>query len=297
MCQMEIILRDGIKYLQHIFASEEELEKVALEHSSAIFGKNALVFTKKTIQNIHGIKTIPDAFVILPDLNKWFVVEVERACHPVHNHILPQITKFMEALNNGEVTKSKLLKFFDDGIDSDFYKKATWKSATGDHHNIHRQLSNILNSNGQPEIVIIIDKKSPALSTALSTLNIKAKITVFKQYAREGVGVVDSLFQFDTLDIQNAIVTKPTSAQTTSVTKPTSLTSSASNTAQNRTVTNHTPSALDWSLSIHELAQVNGLTQWSKICNHLGVKFEGDSARRALARWVKVEKPNWPPVP
>ena len=242
-----------------------------------------------------GIGTIPDAFVIRPDLNKWYVIEVELASHNAYHHILPQVQKIRSALQSGPLNRSKLSAFFDGEVDSDIYKYSKWVLATGEKQNIHRRIDKILQS--EPDLIIIIDDTNQQLLEIAPNFGFKTKINTFKCFKNENGDSKECIFQFDTLEIQNTIVTKPTSAQTTPVTKPVSLTSSASNTAQNRTVTNHTPSALDWSLSIHELAQVNGLTQWSKICNHLGVRFEGDSARRALARWVKVEKPNWPPVP
>ena len=55
------------------------------------------------------------------------------------------------------------------------------------------------------------------------------------------------------------------------------------------------PSARDWAATIPELQPVQ--KNWQAFCDHLGIRVNGDSARRALDRWAKVNRANWPNVP
>jgi hypothetical protein len=57
-----------------------------------------------------------------------------------------------------------------------------------------------------------------------------------------------------------------------------------------------TPSARQWASSIPELKDKN-LSDWTEICEYLGLDPAGDSARRFMQRWVKANRPSWPPVP
>jgi hypothetical protein len=58
------------------------------------------------------------------------------------------------------------------------------------------------------------------------------------------------------------------------------------------------PSASQWVSAVPQLKlQSKHLTTWKAITDHLEIETGGDSARRKLAAWVKVNKPNWPRVP
>ena len=58
-----------------------------------------------------------------------------------------------------------------------------------------------------------------------------------------------------------------------------------------------TPSLRDRIKNIPELSRVGNLNSWKDICDHLRIEVGSDSARRALDRWAKVNKPNWPEIP
>lgn len=57
------------------------------------------------------------------------------------------------------------------------------------------------------------------------------------------------------------------------------------------------PSAYVWSSSIPELFGSPNLRSWKQICDHLGIEVAGDSARRKLKEWVKINRKDWPAVP
>jgi len=58
-----------------------------------------------------------------------------------------------------------------------------------------------------------------------------------------------------------------------------------------------TPSATAWISEVPELRSKRGLNTWQAICAHLKIDTAGDSARRKLRNWVKVNRPMWPEVP
>lgn len=57
------------------------------------------------------------------------------------------------------------------------------------------------------------------------------------------------------------------------------------------------PSPEQWAASVPELKGKRGLNTWRAICDLLKIDTAGDSARRKLKNWVKVNRPAWPSVP
>lgn len=57
------------------------------------------------------------------------------------------------------------------------------------------------------------------------------------------------------------------------------------------------PSPEQWASSVPELKDKKGLNTWKAVCVLLKIDTAGDSARRKLKNWVKVNRPNWPSVP
>jgi len=285
---MEILLKDGVKFTRHTFELENQFEKIALEQYKSIFGENAILFDKQKIKTETGIGTIPDAFVISPDKHKWYIIEVELAIHDVYQHIIPQITKFKNALGNTK-TRKTLIKYFDKSIENDFGKLANWVSAT-DGKNVFRLLSEILDE--EPQLLIIIDDINEELQNVSKNLPFATKINVFKTFCREGYGLGDNIFQFETF------------ATTKRITKDKKIINKADE--QQRLIEEKeritgskapSPSAVEWTQKIHELTGISGLNKWSSICDHYKLNFKGNSARRVLQAWVKINKPNWAPVP
>ena len=58
-----------------------------------------------------------------------------------------------------------------------------------------------------------------------------------------------------------------------------------------------TPSPTDWVLAVPELKSKKGLHTWKAICVLLKINTAGDSARRKLKNWVRLNRPEWPAVP
>lgn len=58
-----------------------------------------------------------------------------------------------------------------------------------------------------------------------------------------------------------------------------------------------TPSVSAWLEKVPEMKSRTGLNSWKAVCVHLSIETAGDSARRRLKNWVKVNRPDWPNVP
>ena len=191
-----ILIKDGVKYIPYKFKKETgnaQYEEIVLKHYKEIFGENSILFPKKKIKTISGVGSIPDAFVISLDETKWYVVEVELSTHEIYNHIVPQITKFQNAIKQNSTLKN-IKNFFYDGIKSDPKKIALFQEkGIGE---IHKSVSDILDSD--PEIIIIIDENTKELDQVCSTLHIKKPI-VFKTFKKN---VSENVFihQFNSLD-------------------------------------------------------------------------------------------------
>ena len=190
---MDILIKDGAKYFQTNFHGKElEFEKVVFTQYKHLFGDNAILFTKKKIQTATNIGTIPDAFIIDFEKEKWFIIEVEISNHDVYSHIVPQLTKFSSALNNPQ-TRKQLVKFFESEIRTDPYKKALLLS--NGKTEVFKTVSEILDSN--PELIIIIEQQHDELTSIFNSLPFKTKINVFKTFTQNGLEQGDSIFQIE----------------------------------------------------------------------------------------------------
>ncbi len=57
-----------------------------------------------------------------------------------------------------------------------------------------------------------------------------------------------------------------------------------------------TPSVTDWVKNVPELSKRGDLNSWKDVCDLLEIDVGRDSARRALDRWAKINKPSWPEI-
>lgn len=208
---MEIVVKDGVKYLPYQYKDELELENLVRKHIEFIFGNNSLFFDKSKIKSKSGIGSIPDGFVLLPLEQKWYIIEVELSQHPLHEHIVPQISKFNSAIKN-PVTKRKIIDAFEEEIENNPNLNYKYKS-TGIKKERYKLLTEVINKS--PEIVIIIDKKTKELEDVCDSLPFASKIIRFKTYKRESSNVM--VHMFDTLvsySIENKeeefVIEKPT---------------------------------------------------------------------------------------
>jgi len=179
-----MIIIDGVRYNLWMPKDEEkEFHPMVREYSKEIFGENSLYFdVKHILKSASGIGSIPDAYVIsLSKPSEWYVVENELSTHPVFDHVVKQLTKFINGVEN-QNAKSQILDMLYEEINRDGILKATVKKLI-DTDDIYHFLSKLLSK--PPRIVIIIDEKLPELDEACRVLKYHTFIVEFKTYARE----------------------------------------------------------------------------------------------------------------
>lgn len=192
---MDILIKDGVKYVQHIFQKENEFEKVVFTQYKHIFGENAILFSdKQKIKTENGTGTIPDAFVIDFENEKWYIIEVELSHHPIYNHIQTQVSKFVLADKYSQ-TKKDLIKSFESEIKADPTKEAILL-ANGKKE-IFKTVNDIIEK--KPTVIIIIEQQTNELSDVLSLFNFEPVINIFKVFYRDCLEQKDSIFQIEPL--------------------------------------------------------------------------------------------------
>lgn len=189
-----VLLKDGVKYLLYEYASEEELAQMVVEHYKDIFGIDSLYFDPQTMKTQIGIEARNDGVILALNQNAWYILEVELAKHPLHEHIIPQITKFSIAYEEAG-TRKKIINTLYTAIRQDHFKTATIQ--TQKIEDLHKMLSDLIDI--QPTIAIIIDQKTPELDYICNRLPFPTQTIEFKTYARENIGIGVHVHEFQSL--------------------------------------------------------------------------------------------------
>jgi hypothetical protein len=178
-----MLIIDGVKYKLWTPKDEEkEFHPMIKKYSKEIFGEDSLYFDiKHILKTISGIGTIPDAYVICLSRKEWYVVENELASHPIYDHIVKQLTKFINGIEN-QNTKNQIIDMLYDEINNDIILKATVQKKLGSTDTYHF-LSKLISK--PPTIVIIINQKTPEIIDACRALKYQPQIIEFKTFTRE----------------------------------------------------------------------------------------------------------------
>jgi len=182
-----IFLVDGARYKLCRPKNEDELQGIVEEHYRDIFGQDSIFFDfEPKLRSTAGIGSKPDGCVlILSPKPRWVVIETELSDHPLYDHIIPQISKFVKALENPQNRKSIVEAIYDE-INRDPFKKALLEKQ-GIGREIYKFLNDVVST--KPSIAIIIDEKTAELDEVLGMLPLTAEITELKTFEREGVGL------------------------------------------------------------------------------------------------------------
>jgi len=180
-----MLIIDGIKYKLWTPKDEEkEFHPIVKEHSKEIFGENSIYFDiKHKLTSKSGIAGIPDAYVItLSKPYKWYIVENELASHPVYPHIVPQVSRFVDSIEELEMQRD-IRDILNTEIEKDIVLKTYIEKKTG--QDPYRFLSELLSSS--PKIALIIDEITPEVDKASKSLKKLAntEIIEFKTFLRE----------------------------------------------------------------------------------------------------------------
>jgi predicted transport protein len=182
---MKMLIIDSIRYKLWTPRDEEkEFHPMVKEHSEEIFGEDSIYFDiKHKLTSKSGIAAIPDAYVItLSKPYEWYIVENELASHPVYSHIVPQVSKFVDSIEELE-TQRDIRDILNNEIEQDTVLKAYIEKKTG--RDPYRFLSELLSSS--PKIALIIDEVTPEVDQASKSLKKLAntEIIEFKTFVRE----------------------------------------------------------------------------------------------------------------
>jgi len=183
----EIFLLDGVRYTLHRIESENELQQIIKEHYTELFGQDSIFFDfEPKLRSDAGIGSKPDGYaLILSPKPRWVVIEAELADHPLYEHIIPQISKFVKALENPRNRKSVVEAIYDEVSRDPFKKALLVKRGLG--HEIYKFLNDIIST--KPRIAIVIDRRTTELDEVLSILPLEPEITELRTFEREGVGL------------------------------------------------------------------------------------------------------------
>ncbi len=181
---MAMLIIDGVRYRLWTPKDEErEFHPMIREHYREIFGEGCLYFDiKHRLKSKAGIGSIPDAYVIkLSKPFDWYVVENELAFHPIYDHVVKQLTKFMNGLRNPK-SRNDILEAIDEEVRSDKILKAYVEKMIASSE-IYRFMSKLLSQ--PPKIVIVIDELNEEVKEACQSLKYDIHFVEFKTFVRE----------------------------------------------------------------------------------------------------------------
>jgi len=181
---MMFLFQDGARYNLWKPQKERELEKIVIEHSREIFGDDSIYFpNEKTISSKAEILSIPDAYVVSTSKPyRWSIVEIELSSHPVFDHIVPQITKFINGIKNPD-TRQKIIEALYKQIKEDLFLEARIRNGIGSGE-IYRFLSNVVSV--EPNFIVIVEEETDQLQEAVQNLSLETDILEVKTFRREG---------------------------------------------------------------------------------------------------------------
>lgn len=180
---MDILVVDGAKFIPWTPKDEEkEFHPFVKSQSKRIFGEDTIYFDVKTaLKTASGIVTIPDAYVIdLAAPNDWYVVENELSTHSVYDHIVKQLTKFINGIEN-QKSRLHILDLLYAEINKDNTTRKTIIAKTG-NVDVYNFLSKLFSK--EPIIVVIIDEITPELEEACHALKVTPDIVEFKTFVK-----------------------------------------------------------------------------------------------------------------
>lgn len=186
-----VLVKDGVRYSPQEYASEEELAQMVIEHYKDIFGVDSLFFAPQTMKTQTRIEARNDGVILDLNQNRWYILEVELGKHPLHKHIIPQITEFSIAYEEA-ATRKKIVNTLYSAIRQDAFKAATIQ--TQKIEDLHKALTDQIDA--QPTIAIVIDQKTSELDSICKKLPFPTQIIEFKTYAREKIGIGVHIHEF-----------------------------------------------------------------------------------------------------
>jgi hypothetical protein len=163
------------------FVNEGELENFVSSNSEIIFPDDVIFLPQKHIHTSGGAGTIPDAIVIDPGSEKWFIVEVELARHSVWGHMVEQVSKQIVSAKNPRTRKEfveKVISSILEAPDKKGIKKFTDRGIPEIH--IQQKIEKITDK--VPDVIIPIDEIPPDLDELAKIFNTEVKLVQVEKY-------------------------------------------------------------------------------------------------------------------
>lgn len=209
-----MLVIDGVKYELWIPPNEDEFEQVVKEHTQDIFGEQSIyIDIKQKLKSVSGIGSIPDGFaIILRDAPDWHVIEMELSSHPLYDHIVSQVSRFISGVSNPNIQR-RIANTIDEEISKDDFLRLKMKKEI-EPIEIYKFLADIISK--PPILTVIVEKDTQGLREALSTLAHphEKNVVEFQTFIREGAGLAvhahlfESLFQRSYKRIANTKIDK-----------------------------------------------------------------------------------------
>jgi len=161
------------------FVSEEEIENVVINNFKLLFGDYSILLDKNLISTNSGKGSIPDGIIINFQENKWYILEVERGIHGTWEHIAPQISKQITAMENID-TKIKIAENCIKKINKNPSFKDLLNEIDIEEINIHGTINNILKL--PPIVALPIDFIPNDLKDWTKTLKVEVIVWLVEKY-------------------------------------------------------------------------------------------------------------------
>jgi hypothetical protein len=146
--------KSGKVYSKMEFANEDEIEKVVFTNFKLLFGDYSILLDKNLITTNSGKGTVPDGIIINFQESIWYILEVERGIHGTWEHIAPQISKQITAMENID-TKIKIAENCIKKINKNPSFKDLLNEIDIEEINIHGTINKILQQ--RPKVALPID--------------------------------------------------------------------------------------------------------------------------------------------
>ncbi|MDR1216262.1 MAG: hypothetical protein LBK25_06245 [Treponema sp.] len=169
----------GKVYSKIEFSNEDEIEKVVFNNFKLLFGDYSILLDKSLIATNSGEKTIPDGIIINFQESIWYILEVERGIHGTWNHIAPQISKQITAMENMD-TRIKIAENCIKKINRNPSFKDLLNEINIEEINIHGTINKILQQ--QPKVALPIDFIPNDLKDWTKTLKVEVIVWLVEKY-------------------------------------------------------------------------------------------------------------------
>lgn len=171
--------KNGKVYSKMEFSSEDEIENIVIKNFKLLFGDYSILLDKSLINTSSGKGTIPDGIIIDFQENKWYILEVERGIHGTWEHIAPQISKQITAMENMD-TKARIADNCVNKINKNTSFKDLLNEIEIEEINIHGAINKIMKS--PPIVALPIDYVPNDLKDWTKSLKVEVIVWLIEKY-------------------------------------------------------------------------------------------------------------------